>query len=245
MRSYIHEHQTEFIPAGLDPAAVADAVQEPSSPSRTQALLAGGEGDEDVHRAREQERDQRGLQWAYDTLEGTLSVARQSFAGAIELLRDAWDSYFSQLASSSTTPTSSSASAARTPTAPPSTSTILYAAIAVLVISNLWTLTLVGKAPEQRKDPQARQSEEREKWVHGIVTALWHELEAGRQPGAAAPSPTAASDSPQKQQQQPVVPPAAVQLPEYWHEEVAQLRLALDTVEERVRAVRQSLAELD
>ena len=244
MRSYIHEHQTEFIPAGLDPAAVADAVQEPSSPSRTQALLAGGEGDEDVHRAREQERDQRGLQWAYDTLEGTLSVARQSFAGAIELLRDAWDSYFSQLASSSTTPTSSSA-AARTPAAPPSTSTVLYAAIAVLVISNLWTLTLVGKAPEQRKDPQARQSEEREKWVHGIVTALWHELEAGRQPGAAAPSPTAASDSPQKPQQQPVVPPAAVQLPEYWHEEVAQLRLALDTVEERVRAVRQSLAELD
>ena len=82
--------------------------------------------------------------------------------------------------------------------------------------------------------------------MHGIVTALWHELEAGRQPGV-VPSPTAASaDSPSSsQQQQPIVPAPAVQLPEYWHEEVAQLRRALDTVEERVRAVRQSLAELD
>ena len=246
MRSYIHEHQTEFIPAGLDPATVADVVQEPSLPSATQAL-AGGEGDDEVRRAREQEGDQRGLQWAYDTLEGTLSVARQSFAGAIELLRDAWDSYFSQLASSSNSNSNSTSSSSSARTSPPSTSTILYAAIAVLVLSNLWTLTLVGKAPEQRKDPQARQSEEREKWVHGIVTALWHELEAGRQPGV-VPSPTAASadsSSSSQQQQQPIVPPPAVQLPDYWHEEVAQLRRALDTVEERVRAVRQSLAELD
>ena len=247
MRSYIHEHQTEFIPAGLDPATVADVVQEPSLPSATQAL-AGGEGDDEVRRAREQEGDQRGLQWAYDTLEGTLSVARQSFAGAIELLRDAWDSYFSQLASSSNSNFNSTSSSSSARTSPPSTSTILYAAIAVLVLSNLWTLTLVGKAPEQqRKDPQARQSEEREKWVHGIVTALWHELEAGRQPGV-VPSPTAAASadsSSSSQQQQPIVPPPAVQLPEYWHEEVAQLRRALDTVEERVRAVRQSLAELD
>ena len=81
--------------------------------------------------------------------------------------------------------------------------------------------------------------------MHGIVTALWHELEAGRQPGV-VPSPTAASaDSSSSSQQQPIVPPPAVQLPEYWHEEVAQLRRALDTVEERVRAVRHSLAELD
>lgn len=238
MRSYIHEHQTEFIPAGVDPAAVADAVQqEPSSPSVTQALSGGvgGEFDDAAHRAREQEGDQRGLQWAYDTLEGTLSVARMSFTGAIELLRDAWDSHFSQLASSSS-------SSAPTATSPPSTSTILYAVIAVLVLSNLWTLTLVGKR-EERKDPQARtkQTEEREKWVHGIVTALWQELEAGRQPGAASSGSQAlpsAADSP------PIVPPA-VQLPEHWHEEVAQLRRALDTVEERVRAVRQSLTELD
>lgn len=243
MRSYIHEHQTEFIPAGLDPAAVADAVQEPSSPVVTPVRVGGvaGEGDDAAHRAREQERDQRGLQWAYDTLEGTLSVARQSAAGAIELLRDAWESHFSPLTSSSTTTT----------TTPPSTSTILYAAIAVLVLSNLWTLTLVGKRDDaaHRLDPHTRprqtQTEEREKWVQGIVTALWHELEAGRQPAGGAGGvqqamPTSSEGSPLP----PIVPPA-LQLPEYWHEEVAQLRRALDTVEERVRAVRQSLAELD
>jgi hypothetical protein len=55
MRIYIQEHQTEFIPAGLDPAAVAVAVQvlsvsmTPMLPSR-----AAPRG--------EQERNQRGLQ---------------------------------------------------------------------------------------------------------------------------------------------------------------------------------------
>ena len=241
MRNYIHEHQTEFIPAGLDPAAVADAVQEPSEPVATPDGAGGavGEGDDAAHRAREQERDQRGLQWAYDTLEGTLSVARQSAAGAIELLRDAWESHFSPLTSSSTTTT--------TTTTPPSTSTILYAAIAVLVLSNLWTLTLVGKRDDaaHRLDPQTRprqtQTEEREKWVQGIVTALWQELEAGRQPAGGAGGPQQASED----SAPPLIVPPAVQLPENWHEEVAQLKLALDTVEERVRAVRQSLAELD
>jgi len=36
-----------------------------------------------------------------------------------------------------------------------------------------------------------------------------------------------------------------MQVPEHWHEEVAELGRVLDTVEERVRAVRQNLAELD
>jgi hypothetical protein len=258
MRIYIHDHQTEFIPAGLDPADVADAVQEPSLPSASPALAdyTAGEGDDTAHRAREQ--DQRGLQWAYDTLEGTLSVARQSFAGAIELLRDAWENHFSPTTSTTTT-SSSSATTAMTTT--PSTSTILYAVIAVLVLSNLWTLTLVGKrdkkdAPlvEPRSSSSSTrqtQTEEREKWVQGIVAALWQELEAGRQPAAGAgtqqplPPPPPSSSSEGASASPPIVPPAVVQLPEYWHEEVAQLRMALDTVEERVRAVRQSLAELD
>ncbi|KAF8267386.1 hypothetical protein EI94DRAFT_1730652 [Lactarius quietus] len=244
MRSYIHEHQTEFIPAGLDPAEVADAVQEPSSQSATQALAGGvaGEHDDAAHR---EEGDQRGLQWAYDTLEGTLSVARQSFAGAIELLRDAWDSYYSQLSPSSSSSSSSAPTTTTATTSPPSTSTILYAVIAVLVLSNLWTLTLVGKHEHaaHRTDPQTRQRQmeaaaEREKWVQGIVSALWQELEAGRQPTQSAAK--SASPTPQI-----VLPQPAGQLPETWQEEVAQLGRALDVVEERVRAVRQSLAELD
>ncbi|KAH9058262.1 hypothetical protein EDB87DRAFT_933176 [Lactarius vividus] len=241
MRSYIQEHQTEFIPAGLDPAAVADAVKEPSSSPATQALAGGvaGEGDD---KAREQKRDQRGLQWAYDTFEGALSVARQSASGAIELLRDAWESQFSTPASSTSASASSSPPSSTTSppsSSPSSTSTILYTAIVVLVLSNLWTLTLVKKRDEaaHRKDsPRTRPVEEREKWVQGIVTALWRELEAGRQPAASSSSDGFRSP--------PIVPPG-MQLPGQWREEVADLERALDTVEERVRAVRQSLAELD
>jgi len=250
MRIYIHEHQTEFIPAGLDPAEVAGVVQEPSLPSASPAPVdyAAGEVDDAAHRAREQ--DQRGLQWALDTLEGTLSVARQSFAGAIELLRDAWENRFSP---TTTTTTTTTATATTSSTATPATSTILYAVITVLVLSNLWTLTLVGKRDKEHRlgDPRGtttRQNQaevEREKWVQGIVAALWQELEAGRKPGAQQPLPPSSSSSEGSGSPSPPIVPPAVQLPEYWHEEVAQLRVALDTVEERVRAVRQSLAELD
>ncbi|KAI9444535.1 hypothetical protein H4582DRAFT_2052826 [Lactarius indigo] len=189
MRSYIQEHQTEFIPAGLDPAAVADAVKEPSPSPATQALTGGavGEGDD---KAREQERDQRGLQWAYDTFEGALSVARQSAAGAIELLRDAWESQFSSPPSTSSAPSSPPTSTTSPSLSSPSTSNILYATIAVLVLSNLWTLTLVKKRDEAahlKESPRTRPVEEREKWVQGVVTALWRELEAGRQPGTPQP----------------------------------------------------------
>ena len=236
MRTYIKEHQSEFIPAGLDPASVAVAVQEPSSSQTTTADAGGAAGEGDDAAAPKQDRDQRGLQWAYDTLDGTLSVARQSTSGAIELLRDAWESQFS-----------SSAAAAAT-TSSPSTSTVLYAVIAVLVLSNLWTLTLVGKRDDAlRKDPRSRQVEEREKWVEGIVTALWQELEAGRQHASesqALPLPSSSSSSSEGFRSPPIVPPG-MQLPEHWREEVAELGRVLDIVEERVRAVRQSLAGLD
>jgi hypothetical protein len=229
MRNYIKEHQSEFFPAGLDPASVAVAVQEPSSLPATTAHAGGasGEGDDTVPK---QDRDRRGLQWAYDTLEGTLSVARQSTSGAIELLRDAWESQFSSASSS--------------PSSSPSTSTVLYAVIAVLVLSNLWTLTLVGKRDDAlRKDPRPRQVEEREKWVQGIVTALWQELEAGRQIASSSQAlpPSSSSDG---FQSPPFVPPG-MQLPDHWRQEVAELGRALDVVEERVQAVRQSLAGLD
>jgi hypothetical protein len=54
---YIHEHQTEFIPTGLDAADVANAVQELSLPSASPTLAdyAAGEGNDAAHQAREQE----------------------------------------------------------------------------------------------------------------------------------------------------------------------------------------------
>ncbi|KAI0275175.1 hypothetical protein BC834DRAFT_840078 [Gloeopeniophorella convolvens] len=213
MRTYIQEHQTEFIPAGLDPAAVVVAVQPPSAPPTPTAPTGAHAASPDAARKeREAERGQRGLQWAYDTFEGAAAVGRQSALGAIELLRDAWDG--------------SPAGAA------------LYAVIGALVLSNLYTMVLVGRREEVGRRKEARRTEEREKWVQGIVTALWDELAAGRAPpgqgagmgvgaGAALPQPPA---------------PRAV---ESWREEVAELARVLDTVEERVRGIRQNLVELD
>lgn len=211
MRNYIQEHQSEFIPPGLDPAAVAEAVQSPTDPTTPTASSRPAPQSEEAARKerekeREHERNQRGLQWAYDTLEGAISVGQQSAAGAIELIRDAWDQS--------------------------STSTILYFVITFLVLFNLWTLTLVGKREEAGRRKEMRRTEEREKWVQGVVTALWEELAAGRQPGALP-----AAGGSQAQQ--------SVRLPESWRDEVAELGRSLDAVEERVRLIRRSLQELD
>ena len=124
MRDYIHEHHAEFVPEGVDVAAVEESAAAvvtadapPTTPTRAQS-------DEEVRKEREHERNQRGLQWAYDTVEGACKVAKQSTEGALELIRDAWDQ------SSSTT--------------------ILYCVIVLLVLSNLWTLALVAHANEHR-----------------------------------------------------------------------------------------------
>ena len=157
MRIYIQEHQTEFIPAGLDPASVVVAVEgETAVPTTLGGPVPQNEeaARKEREKEREQERNQRSIQWAYDTFEGAVSVGRQSASVAIELIRDAWDQS--------------------------STSTILYFAIALLVLSNLWTLVLVGQREEAGRRKEMRRTEEREKWVQGIVTALWEELAAGQ-----------------------------------------------------------------
>lgn len=220
MRLYIQEHQTEFIPAGLDPASVVVAVEgESAVPTTATGLLPPNDeaARKEREKEREQERNQRSIQWAYDTFEGAMSVARQSTSVAIELIRDAWDQS--------------------------STSTILYFAIALLVLSNLWTLVLVGQREETGRRKEIRKTEEREKWVQGIVTALWEELAAGRQPGAASLPPP--SPPQQQQPQQPLSVPVNVQLPESWREEVVEIMSTLDAVEERVQLIRRSLADLD
>jgi VAD1 Analog of StAR-related lipid transfer domain len=220
MLIYIQKHQSEFIPEGLDPAAVAEAVQAPAVPASVAAgpvtLAQSEEARKEREKEREKERNRRGLQWAYDTFEGAVAVGRQSATVAIELIRDAWDQS--------------------------STSTILYFAIALLVLSNLWTLILVGKREEAGRRKEVRRTEEREKWVKGIVTALWEELAMGRQPGVAQLLPVQQQQQQQTQQQ---ALPQSVHVPESWREEVAEISGALDVVEERVRLIRQSLAGLD
>jgi hypothetical protein len=222
MRIYIQEHQTEFIPAGLDPASVVVAVEgETAVPTTATGPVPQSEeaARKEREKEREQERNQRSIQWAYDTFEGAMSVGRQSASVAIELIRDAWDQS--------------------------STSTILYFAITLLVLSNLWTLVLVGQREEAGRRKEMRRTEEREKWVQGIVTALWEELAAGRQPGAALPPPSSSWSSPQQQQQQQQSVPMNVHLPESWRDEVAEIMGALNAVEERVQLIRRSLADID
>jgi hypothetical protein len=156
---------------------------------------------------------ERSIQWAYDTFEGAVSVGHQSASVAIELIRNTWDRS--------------------------STSTILYFAITLLVLSNLWTLVLVGKREEAGRRKEMRRTEEREKWVQGIVTALWEEL--GTRCGSSAWHFTPASLFSSQQQSIPM----NVHLPESWREEVAELMGALNAVEERAQLIRRSLADLD
>ncbi|KIJ54183.1 hypothetical protein M422DRAFT_64311 [Sphaerobolus stellatus SS14] len=114
MRKYINEHKSEFVPQGF----VAEEVEVPNAPP---PLSPGGAvSEEDVRKAKEKERNARGLQWAWDTAEGTAKVAQQSFWGAIELIRDAWDAS--------------------------ETSAILWFVVVGLVLSNVWTWLRVGKS---------------------------------------------------------------------------------------------------
>jgi len=203
MRMYIQEHQSEFIPAGVDPTAVAPV--EPISPivELSKPTLGGvaGISDEEARKAREHERNRRGLQWAYETWDGAYTVAKRSTIGALELVKEAWEQSSSM--------------------------TILYFVIVILVFSNLWTLMLVGTREEAGRRKEAKRAEEREKWVQDVVTGLWEEMAAGRataRGGAAVLSGPVSSD---------------------WKTEVDSISATLDSVEERVRLIRESLVALD
>ncbi|EIW87259.1 hypothetical protein CONPUDRAFT_116443 [Coniophora puteana RWD-64-598 SS2] len=220
MRMYIQEHASEFIPSGVDPTAVVPV--EPATPAAEHppagSPLADGAGKAvdavSAAQAREHERNARGLQWAYETFEGAYGVATRSTAGALELLRDAWDQ------SSSTT--------------------ILYFVIVVLVLSNVWTLALVGRREEVGRRKEARKMEERERWVQGIVTGVWEEMANGRVVRVGAGIPGLGGDE-------------AGALPDHLgggpiggvHEELGSIERTLDAIEDRVKMIRGSLHATD
>jgi len=128
MRLYIQEHQTESIPAGLNLAIMTVVVQAPGVPT---ILPVGGFPVAQAQSQEEQEEQEQewnvnvepalatmACLWAYDTFEGALAAGWQSTAGAIELIRDAWD----QL----------------------STPTILYFVIALLVLGQVKSYSVVS-----------------------------------------------------------------------------------------------------
>lgn len=238
MRSYIQEHKSEFLPEGIDAAVIVEAPPEviavgPVAERIQTAPTGEKEKTQEQSKQRERERNARGLQWAYDTFDGAWQVGMRSAKGAIELIRDAWDQS--------------------------SSSTILWFVIVVLVISNLWTLLRVnsGHAAAERK-LESRKLEDREKWVHSIVTALWDELEAGKRIAApsgdlsgagqsvvsssvAVPLPSATQQTSEVSAQQAFEPLIE---PKSWVDEVAKLSKTLDMVEQRVKDIRESLAAL-
>jgi len=141
LKKYINEHITEFVPEGLvqDAQAVeevmAQAIEEDNVTSIETRPLT----------------DQRTLQWAWDTFDGAYNVGTRSAKGAIELLKDAWD-------------TSSGIS-------------LIYALVGVLVISNVYTFLQVGRREEVgRRKAESRRSLERQVWIGDTVKVLLQEL---------------------------------------------------------------------
>lgn len=219
MRMYIQEHQSEFIPAGVDPTAVAPV--EPLSPliEFTNPALLGrsfGISDEAARKAREHERNRRGLQWAYETFDGAYGVAKRSTFGALELVKEAWEQS--------------------------SAMTILYFVIVILVFSNLWTLMLVGQREEAGRRKEAKRSEEREKWAQDVVTGLWEEMAIGRARGGIGSSGIFGAGG-------GAVGGGggSVHLGHVgdWRSEVDAITTTLNAVEERVRLLRESLDALN
>ncbi|CDO76479.1 hypothetical protein BN946_scf184615.g5 [Trametes cinnabarina] len=216
MRKYIHEHQSEFMPEGIDEFTAveeAESAQQAETPFTT---FPHTPSDEEARKARERERNRRSLQWAYDTFDGAYTVAKRSAEGALELIHDAWDQ------SSSTT--------------------ILYFVIVFLVMSNIWTLTLMGGREEVGRRKEERRIEEREKWVQGVVTALWEELLASRGNGVGAGPGlglglggagagfSAASSAPS-------IRPTS----DDWREELGHVSAQLDVLEQRIRDIRENV----
>ncbi|EAU92392.2 hypothetical protein CC1G_00611 [Coprinopsis cinerea okayama7 len=235
MRAYIQEHKSEFVPEGMD-ASVLDAAPAEEKPSETAPGVEGAKtkeadlSEEARNKQREHERNRRAFQWALDTFDGAFEVAQRSTKGAVELVRDAWDQ------SSSTT--------------------ILYFVIVILVISNLYTLVRMGKKEEIGRRKEMMKAEERERWVQSVVMTLWEELASGKKDPFAlrdrypnAPVRLQPAESPRAEDTPVVVvvEPTSSETsnPLSWKEELAHLQETLATVEERVRTIKASIAELE
>jgi hypothetical protein len=143
IKHYISSHLSEFLPEGESSVAIAEeaAAQLVESPT----VL------EPSHEHQHLPRDRRGLQWALDTFTGAYKVGKESAIGAIDLLKDAWDSSSSQ--------------------------SLLYGLLVVLIISNVYTFLAVGKREEVgRRKAESRKSIEREQWIGDTVKVLLKEL---------------------------------------------------------------------
>ncbi|KAJ4471707.1 hypothetical protein C8J55DRAFT_520675 [Lentinula edodes] len=228
MKAYIQDHQTEFVPEGVKLDVV---VAPPMTAGSQNGSASVTDGNADSASAAGGKPSSRGLQWAWETIEGTWGVAKQSTKGALEILGDMIP--------------------------PPSTlssTSILYLIIFSLVVSNIWTWMRVPKAGtidhhgvggkpseipmkvegEERERMLKEEREDRERWIHGVVTALWSELAAGKVP----------SQQSQQQQTRNPMSPTPLQSFDDALSDVFALYKTLDQAEVKVKAIRDALGTL-
>lgn len=225
MRKYITEHRTEFLPEGIDPAeADHEAEIEEAALSPTAA-----ENTDSAARANPQAPSSRGLQWALDTFDGASKVAKDSFTGALDIIGDAISGL--DLGSFNFSRT-----------------TVLTLTIAVLVVSNVYTILTMGEreAIGRRKALEKRDGE-RDQWVGEAVRAFIEvQRSMGAIPNPPAPvSPSAATSSTE-------LPITAIEtsepVPTAAEDIKAELRNLFEkaaSLEQRVAALRNQLEELD
>ncbi|KAJ3868188.1 hypothetical protein EV359DRAFT_70715 [Lentinula novae-zelandiae] len=154
MRAYIQEHQTEFVPEGVKLDVV---VAPPTTAASSNGSASVTDANADSASAAGGKPSSRGLQWAWETIEGTWGVAKQSTKGALEILGDMIP--------------------------PPSTLSIPKAGtVDHRSVGGKPSEMLMKVEGEERERILKEEREDRERWIHGVVAALWSELAAGKVP---------------------------------------------------------------
>jgi hypothetical protein len=147
MLKYISEHETEFLPEGADALELDTAAAEAAAEAHQHMTPAVERSPEEVAAERVREVEQRGLQWAFDTVTNASKVASESFWGAMDILGDV----IGDLRESKDR-----------------TSWITGIVIFLLVVSNLWSIVSLRDA-RSRNEMTLKQMESR-KYYHTPAT---------------------------------------------------------------------------
>ena len=205
MRKYIAEHRTEFIPEGVDADAVDEEVQaEEAALSPTTPKDGGLQPSGPKPVAAS-----RGLQWALDTFEAASKVATDSISGLFDIISDLLGGFsFSK-------------------------TTVLSIIIALLVLSNVYTILTVGERREAgKRQVVERRETERERWVGDAVKAFMEVQQSINGPLTPSPTPTGVTT------QSPVSPHSRTEGTAVV-EELEKLRGLMERLEARVARLEQ------
>lgn len=206
MRNYIAAHRTEFVPEDADADDASGAIDAAGDTTISADTTTKGNAQTKAERARATEL--RGLQWILDTFTGASNVAKDSFWGAVDLLGD----LVADL---------------------PGT-TALGVVVAILVVSNLWTMLSLREARARERFDERRAAivgSGGRKAVGGVdaseaMRVLLEEILRGRREQETVTLPETVTEA----------DPRA---------EADALRKSVEALEARVERLKKSLAELD